>query len=111
MNFQFASTSYVSECATRRAAKSKRSRCGTRSPSHSPRGAASPSRLTNTNPCQTATRMPTTPAAPPPGGDGDAGGPGRRQAEVVEVVGVLGADERAVEVVDPGVVRALETDG
>ena len=39
----------------------------------------------------------------------------RRQAvvlerEVVEVVGVLGPDERAVEVVDPGVVRALEAD-
>ena len=33
------------------------------------------------------------------------------QAEVVEVVGVLGPDERPVEVVDPGVVRALEADG
>ena len=33
------------------------------------------------------------------------------EAEVVEVLGVLGPDERAVEVVDPGVVRALEADG
>ena len=32
------------------------------------------------------------------------------EREVVEVVGVLGADERPVEVVDPGVVRALEAD-
>ena len=52
---------------------------------------------TNTKPCQTASRT------------------GRRpnvlEAELVEVLGVLGPDQPAVEVVDPGVVRALEADG
>ena len=33
------------------------------------------------------------------------------EAEVVEVLGVLGPDELPVQVVDPGVVRALEADG
>ena len=37
--------------------------------------------------------------------------PERVEAEVLEVLGVLGPDEPAVEVVDPGVVRALEADG
>ena len=37
--------------------------------------------------------------------------PERLEAEVLEVLGVLGPDETAVEVVDPGVVRALEADG
>ena len=34
----------------------------------------------------------------------------RLEAEVVEILGVLGPDELALEVVDPGVVRALEAD-
>ena len=36
--------------------------------------------------------------------------PERLEAEVLEVLGVLGPDEPAVEVVDPGVVGALEAD-
>ena len=36
--------------------------------------------------------------------------PERLEAEVLEVLGVLGPDELAVEVVDPGVVGALEAD-
>ena len=48
------------------------------------------------NPCQIASRTGTSPNVV--------------EAEVVEVLGVLRPDERPVEVVDPGVVRALEAD-
>ena len=48
---------------------------------------------------------------PLPRGQTDGDETGGRQAEVFEVLGVLGPDELAVEVVDPGVVRALEPDG
>ncbi len=83
-------------CATRRRAKSNRSRCGTRSPSQSTSGVASGSRLTKTNPCHVSSRTGARPYL--------------LEAEVVEVVGVLGPDELALEVVDPGVVRTLEAD-
>src|SRR4029078_12754256 len=36
--------------------------------------------------------------------------PERVEAEVVEVVGVLGPDQRPIEVGDPGVIRTLEAD-
>ena len=48
---------------------------------------------------------------PLPGGRVDRPQPERLEAEVLEVLGVLGPDEPAVEVVDPGVVGALEADG
>ena len=46
-----------------------------------------------------------------PDGEADRAQAERVEAELVEVLGVLGPDELAVEVVDPGVVGALEADG
>ena len=84
-------------CATRSAPKSNRSRCGTRSPSHSRERHG---RLVQAHEHEALPHL-----------DPDRGEPELLEAEVLEVVGVLGTDERAIQVVDPGVVRALEADG
>ena len=47
---------------------------------------------------------------PLPQPDANGRQPRGLQAEVVEILGVLGADEPSIEVVDPGVVGALEAD-